>query len=281
VGHAASKVVYSADVIVIGTILGPEKVALYAVATRLFGMASRIGQIGTDLLLPLQSELEGRAEHERQRALVTSGIRSSMCVTVLLALPLVVLPSWILTAWLGPGFQASVVPLALLGLAVFFTQPNAVLSQYLFAGGRPAQLAAAQGSLSVLNLGLTIVLLLAIGDIWVAAFATLVAEGIGAVVVLPMLARRRGVSLRPLFASWAQPLAVGVVAALPTLLLARFLTSTDSLLVLAAVGVAWTAVFSAVAWRFALTPAERSLVRSLRQTRRRPTLEPELPDDLE
>ena len=91
-------------------------------------------QIGTDLLLPLQSELEGRAEHDRQRALVVSGIRSSMCVAVLLAFPLFVLPSWTLTAWLGSGFQASVVPLALLGLAVLFTQPNAVLSQYLFAG---------------------------------------------------------------------------------------------------------------------------------------------------
>ena len=282
VGHAAGKVVYSADVIVIGTILGPEKVAFYAVATRLFGLASRMGQIGTDLLLPLQSELEGRAEHDRQRALVVSGIRSSMCVAVLLAFPLFVLPSWTLTAWLGSGFQASVVPLALLGLAVLFTQPNAVLSQYLFAGGRPAQLALAQGSLSVLNLGLTVALLLTIGDIWVAAFATLVAEGIGAMVVLPLLARRRGMSLPGLFASWAQPIAVGAVAAVPTLLVARYVTSTDSLLVLAAVGAAWAAVFGAIAWRLALTPSERSLVRSLGQRRtRRPPFEPELLDDLE
>lgn len=282
VGHAAGKVVYSADVIVIGTILGPEKVAFYAVATRLFGLASRMGQIGTDLLLPLQSELEGRAEHDRQRALVVSGIRSSMCVAVLLAFPLFVLPSWTLTAWLGSGFQASVVPLALLGLAVLFTQPNAVLSQYLFAGGRPAQLALAQGSLSILNLGLTVALLLTIGDIWVAAFATLVAEGIGAMVVLPLLARRRGMSLPALFSSWAQPIAVGAVAAVPTLLVARYVTSTDSLLVLAAVGAAWAAVFGAIAWHLALTPSERSLVRSLGQGRtRRPPLESELLDDLE
>ena len=280
-GHAANKVVYSADVIVIGIILGPRQVALYAVATRLFGLVSRIGQIGTDLLLPLQSELEGRAEHVRQRALVSSGLRSSMCVVVLLALPLVVLPSWILTAWLGAGFQTSVVPLALLGLAVFFTQPNAVLSQFLFAGGRPAQLAVSQGSTAALNLGLTIALLLTIGDIWVAAFATLVAEGIAAVVVLPLLAYRRGVSPSALIGAWAQPLAVGVIAAIPTLLLGRYLTDTDSLLVLAIVGATWTAAFCALAWRLALTPSERAFVLSLRGTRRRPAFEPELPDDLE
>jgi hypothetical protein len=197
---------------------------------------------------------------------------------VLLALPLVVLPSWILTAWLGSGFRASVVPLALLGLAALFTQPNAVLSQYLFARGRPAQLAVAQGGLTVLNLGLTTVLLLTVGDIWVAALATLVAEGIGALVVLPLLARRRGVSLRSLFAGWTQPLAAGILAALPTLLLARLVTDTNSLLVLAAVGAAWTVVFGAVAWRLALTPVERSLVRSLGKTNRRPAFEPELPE---
>ena len=278
IGHFAAKIVYSADLIVIGAVLGAREVALYAVATRLFGLSANVAQIGTELLLPLQSELEGRAEHGRQRALVISGIRSSMCVAVLLALPLVVLPSWILTAWLGNDFSASVVPLALLGIAVFFTQPNAVLSQYLFASGRPAQLAVAQGSLGALNLGLTIVLLLTVGSIWVAAFATVVAEGIGAMIVLPLLARRRGISMRLLFAGWAQPLAVGILAAVPTLLLARFVTDTDSLFLLAAVGAAWAVVFGAVAWRLALTPAERSLVRSLGQTRRQPTFEPELPE---
>jgi len=277
-GHAAGKVVYSSDIIVIGAILGAEKVALYAVATRLFGLASRVAQIGTELLLPLQSELEGRAEHDRQRGFVISGVRSSMCVAVLLSLPLVILPSWILTAWLGSGFGASVVPLALLGLAVFFTQPNAVLSQYLFARGLPAQLAVAQAGLAVANLALTVALLLSVGEIWVAALATLAVEGVGAVVVLPLLARRQGVSLRLLLASWAQPLAAGVLAALPTLLLAAVVTNTDSVLVLALVGGAWTLAFGAFAWRVGLTEVERSLIRSLVWTRRRPSFEPDLPE---
>lgn len=277
-GHAAGKVVYSSDVIVIGVILGAEKVALYAVATRLFGLASRVAQIGTDLLLPLQSELEGRAEHDRQRGFVISGVRSSMCVAVLLALPLVVLPSWILTAWLGSGFRESVVPLALLGLAVFFTQPNAVLSQYLFARGLPAQLAAAQAGLAAANLALTVGLLLSVGEIWVAALATLAVEGVGAVLVLPLLARRQGVSLRLLLSGWAQPLAAGVLAALPTLVLAAAVTDTHSLVVLAVVGATWTVAFSATAWRLGLTDVERALVRSLVWVRRRPSIEPELPE---
>ncbi len=277
-GHAAGKVVYSADLILIGAILGAKAVALYAVASRLFGLASGVASTGTELLLPLQSELEGRAEHDRQRGFVLSGIRASMCVALLLSVPLFVLPSWILTAWLGGGFEESVVPLALLGLAVVFTQPNAVLSQFLFARGRPVQLAIAQTTLATANLALTAGLLLSVGEIWVAALATLVVEGIGAVLVMPVLARRGGVPVRSLFASWAGPVAAGAIAALPTLVLARWLTDTDSLLVLAAVGAVWSVVFGAVAWRLGLTASERVLVRSLATSRRRPRMAAELPD---
>ena len=135
--HVAGKVVYSADLILIGAIAGAEPVALYAVATRLFGLAAGVARTGTELLLPVQSELEGRAEHARQRSVLATGVRGAMCVAVLLSFPLVILPHWIINAWLGSGFEASVVPLALLGIAVSFTQVNAVVAQFLFARGRP------------------------------------------------------------------------------------------------------------------------------------------------
>jgi len=267
-GHVAGKVVFSADVIVIGAILGARQVALYGVAARLFGLAAGVASTGTDLLLPLQSELEGRGEHERQRSFVVTGVRASTCVAVLLGFPLIILPSWILTAWVGAGFAGSIAPLALLGLAVAFTTTNSVLSQYLFARGRPALLAVAQSSLAIANLVLTTTLLLTVGEIWVAALATLVVEAIGAALVLPLLARRRGVSLRRLAAAWAHPVGAGIIAALPTLVLARAVTQTSSLVILACVGTAWAVAFAAVAWRLALTDTERALVRRLVARRR-------------
>ena len=118
-------------------ILGAKEVALYGVATRLFALVAGVASAGTAVLLPMQSELEGRGEHDRQRTLVTAGVRAAACVGVLLGFPLIILSSWILTAWLGSGFEQSVVPLALLGAAALFTSTNSVLSQYLFARGRP------------------------------------------------------------------------------------------------------------------------------------------------
>jgi O-antigen/teichoic acid export membrane protein len=273
-GHVAGKIIYSADVIVIGAVLGAKQVALYGVASRLFGLVAGVAATGTDLLLPFQSELEGRGEHARQRLFLATGIRASACVAVLLGFPLVVLPSWILTAWLGAGFEESVTPLAILGAAVLFATTNSVLAQYLFARGRPALLAAAQSILAAVNLGLTITLLLTVGDIWTAALATLVAESIGAVLVLPLLARRSGTSTPELIGAWAKPVAAGVVAALPTLVLARATTDTSSLLLLALVGALWAGAFAAVAWRLALTGNERALIRSLLGRRRERTSSP-------
>ena len=240
-GHIAGKIVFSADVIVIGVILGAKEVALYGVATRLFGLVAGVASAGTAVLLPMQSELEGRGEYDRQRTLVTAGVRGAACVGVLLGFPLIILSSWVLTAWLGSGFEQSVVPLALLGAAALFTSTNSVLSQYLFARGRPVMLALAQSGLAAVNLTATIVLLLTVGEIWTAALATLVVEALGTILVLPLLARRRGVSFREISAAWVLPAAAGCLAALPTLVLARAVTDTDSLLILAVVGAAWSA----------------------------------------
>ena len=220
------------------------------------------------MVRPLQSELEGRGEHERQRVFLIAGVRASACVAVVLGFPLVILPSWVLTAWLGSGFGKSVAPLALLGAATLFATVNIVLAQYLFARGRPALLAVAQSSLAAVNLALTIGLLLTVREIWTAALATLVAEGVGAVLVLPALARGRGTSMLELVGAWVKPMVAGVVAALPTLVLARWATDTTSLLVLALVGAIWALAFAAVAWRLALTGSERTLVRGLLGRRR-------------
>ena len=136
-----------------------------------------------------------------------------MCVGVLLAFPLVILSSWILTAWLGSGFEDSVVPLALLGVAALFTQTNAVLSQYLFARGRPRAARDGAGRRSPRPISLSPPpCSSSSGEIWVAALATLVVEAIGAMLVLPLLVRRVGVSPRRVFAGWAGPSAA---AALP------------------------------------------------------------------
>ena len=160
-GHIAGKVVFSADVIVIGIVLGAKEVALYGVASRLFSFAAGVASTGTALLLPLQSELEGRGEHERQRLyLVTAGVRASAGVGVLLGFPLVILPAWVLTAWLGSGFERAWCRSRCSGPR----RPSRRRTPCSRSTSSPAAgrqlLAIAQSTLAAANLGLTIALLL-------------------------------------------------------------------------------------------------------------------------
>jgi O-antigen/teichoic acid export membrane protein len=259
--HVAGKIVFSVDTILIGFVLGAEPVALYAVAARLFAVAASLSATGSDLLFPAYSELEGSGERRRQLAYVASGLRVTMCVTVLAAGPLLVLPDWIFAAWLGDDFEESALVLALLAAALLFGQPARVLAQYLLARGRPRGLAFSQFGLGVANLVLTTTLLLTVGEIWVAAAATLVFEAASGAVAIPLLVGRDGVGYGALVSTWLRPVAAGVAAAAVTLVPAALLTDSEGLAGLLAVTALWTVAFGAVAWRVGLGEPERQAVR--------------------
>ena len=263
-GHIAGKVVFSADVIVIGIILGAKEVALYGVASRLFGLAAGVASTGNRAAAPVAERARGpRRARAPAGSLVTAGVRASAGVGVLLGFPLVILPVVGAHRLARVRLRASVVPLALLGAAATFTTTNASSSQYLFARGRPALLAIAQSASRPRTSALTIGLLLVTGDIWAAALATLVVEAISAhpraslsgptarrLVRDAMLARlgragaRRDSSPPCRLSSSPAPS--------PT---------PSSLIVLAVVGAAWAVVFAAIAWRLALTDSERATIR--------------------
>jgi O-antigen/teichoic acid export membrane protein len=257
--HVASKVVFAADTLLVGLFLDVTAVALYAVVARLFAVGSALSTTGIDVLYPLQSELAGREDSERRRRFLAAGMRTGTCVAGLVATPLVVIPGAVLTAWLGPGFEESRLPLAFLGGAVFFTVPTALLSQYLLASGRPRDVAAVQGTLALGNLGTSCALLAATGGIWGPALSTLVFQGLSAVSFTLMLRAPGEAEPRALAAAWLRPAALAAAAAVPLLLVPDLLADLGSLQAIVPLALVWTAAFAALAWRFALGDSEREL----------------------
>jgi O-antigen/teichoic acid export membrane protein len=274
VSHIAAKIVFAADAILIGIVLGPVAVATYGVASRLFTVGSGLSSTGTDVLFPAYSELEGRGDLERQRQYVEGALRSSLCMVVLVTAPLLVVPAWVIGAWLPGRWDASVAPLVLLAATLYFTQPIMVMSQFLLGRGRPRPLAFVQISFGIVNLVATLVLLLAIGRVWAAALATLVLEvGVGAI-ALPLLVARDGITYRLLVSAWSRPVAAGLVASSVTLVPAAVLWhDSHSLPGVLAVGAVWSVVYAALAWRVALGPPERAFVRRTLANARRPVAE--------
>jgi O-antigen/teichoic acid export membrane protein len=262
VSHIAAKIVFSADAILIGIFLGARAVALYAVASRLFALGSGVAGTGSDLLLPAYAEAEGRADERRQAGYLLGGLRASTAAAVLVGAPLLLLPGWVLAAWLGGGFEESETTLMLLAATLLFVQPTAVMSQYLLGRGRPRPLAAVQIAFGLVNVAVTAAALAVVGTIWSAALATLVLEGVAAVVALPLLIRASGVPYAAVAGAWTRVIAAAVPAAAVTLVPAVVLwRSSDSLVGLLAVGVGWGVAFALSAWQVALGEPERRLVR--------------------
>ena len=260
--QVASKVVFSTDVIVVGIILCSVAAGVYGIPAKLFTLAYGVGIASTTLLFPLLSELEGADDQERQERYLLSGVRLGLAVVVAVGLPLVVLPDRFLEAWLPADFDVSTSGpiLAILMVSLLFAQPGHLLAQFLVARGRHGRLAVARLATVVVNLLLSIGLALWVG-LWGVALATLVTEAASVTVVLPYLLRRESaVSLRGLALAGARPIALGALAAIPTLLVAGLLFDIDTLVEFAGVGLCWLVLYSALVWRFAMHEPERRTI---------------------
>ncbi len=152
--HVANKVVFATDVVVVGIVLGARAAALYAIPAKLFTLAFGLGSVGTTLLYPAFAEHEGAREEERQRRLLLAGLRGGTAATLLLALPLLLVPDQVILGWVGAGYGESSPVLALLALVLLVHQPIYLVTQFLIARGRQRAIARALVIAGVANVRL-------------------------------------------------------------------------------------------------------------------------------
>ena len=256
--HVAAKVVFSADVIVVGIVLGVAAAALYALPAKLFALAFGLATAGTNLLYPAFAELEGADDHERQRALLRSGLRFGVALTLVLALPFLFIPGQLLHAWVGPGFQESAPVLAILGAVLLVHQPVSLLSQFLIARGKHQRLALVLMATVTVNVALSVVLASAVG-IWGVALSTLVTDVIALAYIAPALAApAAGLSMRVLVRDLFGPVLPALIAGAVVLGGLGRAFDVETLLGLVPLGLLWAGVASLVLWRYGLVKEDRS-----------------------
>ena len=261
--HVSSKVVFSADVIVVGVLLGPVAAAFYALPAKLFALAFGLGSAATNLVYPAFAELEGADERDRQRRLLLTGLRAGAGLTLVLALPLLLIPDQLLQAWVGPGYDDSVPVLALLACVLVVHQPLYFVTQFLVARGRQQRLALVLTGTVAVNVVLSVALAELVG-IWGVALSTLVTDVAALAYVLPALvAPAAGVRARELVLAWARPLLPALAAAAVVLVGAARLAEPETLLGLAPLGALWALAAGLALWRFGLPPEERAAIAGL------------------
>jgi O-antigen/teichoic acid export membrane protein len=272
--HVSARVVFSADVIVVGIVLGAVSAALYGIPAKLFGLAFGAGIAGTQLLYPAFAEAEGAAEEDHQRRLMLGGLRGGMALILLVGLPLVLVPDLLIGAWIGPGFGESTWVMAILGVVLVVHQPAHVLAQYLVARGRPRPLATVLVATTGANVVLSVVLALLVG-IWGVALATLVTELAATGVLIPRLVvAASGLSYAALARASLRPVGPAVLVAVPVLVVFARLYDPQTLLELVPLGALWIAAFVPAVWRLGFSAGERrSFGRELRGGGRAATVE--------
>ena len=277
--HVAAKVVFSADLIIVGMVLGAASAALYALPAKLFALAFGLAAAGTNLLYPAFAELEGADDHERQRALLRSGLRSGVALTLVLALPLLLVPDQLLRAWVGPGYDESAPVLAILGAVLLVHQPVSLLAQFLIARGRQQRLALVLLAAVMVNIVLSVVLASAVG-IWGVALSTLVTDAIALAYIAPVLAApAAGLSTRALLADLFGPALPALAAAGVVLVGVGRAYDVETLPGLIPLGLLWAAVAGLVLWRYGLSKEDRSAVARM-AGKSSPPLATQLPEEV-
>jgi O-antigen/teichoic acid export membrane protein len=258
--HVAYKVVFSADVIVVGIVLGPVEAALYAIAAKLFALAFGLGSVGTHLLYPALAEKEGSGEEERQRGLLLAGLRGGTAAALVLGLPLVLIPGRLIEAWVGGDYVDSSAVLALLGLVLLVNQPLYLFTQYLIARGRQREIARLLIAGMLANVALSAVLAATVG-IWGVALSTLLVETLLLLYVAPALvAPVSALRLAAIIRSIVRPVLPATAAGVVVLLGIGRWVDPDSLLELVPLGAAWAIASGLVLWRFGFDPGERAAI---------------------
>jgi O-antigen/teichoic acid export membrane protein len=266
--HVTQKIVFSADVIVVGIVLGASATGSYGVAAKLFALVFGIGTAVTSLMFPAFAELEGAGAMARQRSLLLSGLRIGSALMLLLALPLLFIPDLLIRAWIGAGYESSYSVMAILAGVLLIHQPIYVLTQFLIARARQRSVALVSLAATAANLALSFVLAWLWGT-WGVALSTLVTDVVAFAYILPRIAAPAADSTSAaLMRAIVRPTLPALAAAAVVLVGIARTWEPDTLPTLAVLGAIWAATAGLAIWQFGFDDQQRSSLR--RELTRRP-----------
>jgi O-antigen/teichoic acid export membrane protein len=243
----AFKLNYSVDALVIGACLNTSAVAVWSIAQRIAETTQRLTNQLNEVLFPaiVDNDTTHRADRLQQIFLVGTRLSTATAIPVGGALMLLARP--LIHAWVGPGFEESILILRLLAFTVIVRVSNATAGTLLRGAGAHRLVAFVNIATSIVNLTLSVALVFRLGLAGV-ALGTLIPVCLSAMLILfPAGCRRVGLSVGSAFARALWP------ALWPAAVMWAFVASTlpfvaESLVtvgieLVAAAGVYWLTFF--------------------------------------
>jgi O-antigen/teichoic acid export membrane protein len=267
-GGLASMVIFQLDNLVVGTFVSVSAVAVYNIAYLLHTGVKTVDNLINGPPWVASAEMEGQDDHAGQRRLFLRGTRYVACLMLPGIVTLILFARSLITSWMGPGFEDSVLPARILlagWLVVSLWEPGAGV---VTARGLVRPLTAIAFVQAGLNLALSLILVQTVGVSGVALGTT-----IPFIMVAPLMWR---IILRTVDVPVSQLVATALargVAPQATVVLAGgvivwFFAPATLLTTVAGVVVVY-ALGAAVGYVWGLDAADRSAVMSLVQGPRR------------
>ncbi len=191
----AMAVGYQSDNLVVAHMLGAAEVASYAVPSRLFNILPVLIGIFTAPMWPAYAHAIASNDGPWIIKTFRRTIMWTGSVTAVLTLSLVLCGKWILRLWVGPGLHVSLPLLVAFGVRCVLSAYLQPLSFFLNGIGKLKEQAVIAVAMSVINLGLSIVLVMHFGVIG-AILGTVVAEILVVLIPETILAQRALRSLK-------------------------------------------------------------------------------------
>ena len=186
---------YSADILVIGALIGVPAVALWTPAQRLADVTLRLTNQLSEALFPLVVDSDAGRRAERLRLIFLQGTRLSLATVLPVAVGLACLAHPLLTAWIGSSFGETAIVLQLLAAVVVVRVGTSTASIVLKGAGLHRWLTLLIVGMGLANVAISVALARPLGLMGIAIGTLVPVAAVSALGIFPTACRRVGVPL--------------------------------------------------------------------------------------
>jgi O-antigen/teichoic acid export membrane protein len=262
----AVQIGFNLDNVVVGAALGTSAVAVYAVTLRLADYQRQLCNQFNSFLFPLAVRFGADGRSEALESMLIDGTRIALLMVTGVTICVIGFGRPLIVRWMGPGFEAGVIPLHVLALTGVVLVGQGPLGNILLATGRHRLVAYVSLGEALANLALSVVLVRRFGMLGVAAGTAAPVMLANLLILLPVACRQFRLSPFAFLRRTLAPALIGSVPAIGACIALRIAHPPRSLPVIIVEGAIVLLVYVAAAGAFGFDRGLRgSYLHQLRQ----------------
>jgi O-antigen/teichoic acid export membrane protein len=257
----AVQINFNLDNLVIGAAVGTAAVAVFAVALRLADFQRQLCNQLNGLMFPIVVRFNASDEPralERLRAMMIDGTRIALTLVLGITVCLMTFAGPLISRWMGPGFEASVLPLSVLAVAGIVLVGQGPADNILLGTGRHQLVAYVALGEALANLVLSVVLVRSYGILGVAIGTAVPVVVANLFILQPAACRQVQLGLRGFVRTVAVAPGVGAIVSAVAGVALRVAIQPQSIAGVASEGAVVGAAYLIAVWLFGFDHAVRA-----------------------